>query len=112
MSRQVTIPDVGSWYEVSVNGKTYGYPGGTVQEVPDEVAAVIATAGRYPGKTGGAELPFRDAGKAGAEELTAYAKTADTMPKAAAISGYDAAKVQTLTNDSGTVKWVSAPEEA
>lgn len=41
MSKVVTIPTCANPFEVSINGKKYLYPAGTVQEVPDEVALII-----------------------------------------------------------------------
>ena len=60
-----------------------------------------------------AEIEGLDAETAGAEAGAAAGATAGATAGAeagstalASISGYDAAKVQVLTNDNGTLKWV------
>lgn len=41
--KTVTIPSNESLWTASINGRKYAYPGGTVQEVPDEVAALLSS---------------------------------------------------------------------
>lgn len=45
-------------------------------------------------------------------DLAPYAKAADVMPKMTSITGYAAAKAQTLQHDdTGALKWVDNPTE-
>lgn len=72
------------------------------QVVEAEIEGLDAeTAGAEAGATAGAAAGAEAGAAAGA---TAGAEAGSTA--LASISGYDAAKVQVLTNDNGTLKWV------
>lgn len=72
------------------------------QVIEAEIEGLDAeTAGAEAGATAGAAAGAEAGAAAGA---TAGAEAGSTA--LASISGYDAAKVQVLTNDNGTLKWV------
>lgn len=72
------------------------------QVVEAEIEGLDAeTAGAEAGATAGAAAGAEAGAAAGA---TAGAEAGSTA--LASISGYDATKTQTLTNDQGTLKWV------
>lgn len=72
------------------------------QVVEAEIEGLDAeTAGAEAGATAGAEAGATAGAAAGAEAGAAAGSTALTS-----ITGYDATKVQVLTNDNGTLKWV------
>lgn len=66
-----------------------------------DAEAAGAEAGATAGATAGAEAGATAGAAAGAEAGAAAGSTALTS-----ITGYDATKVQVLTNDNGTLKWV------
>lgn len=120
----IKIPSTPNPYIVELNGRRYVYPAGSIQSVPSDVAAMIQAARTLtPPKAAEPWTPDEvEGGHVTPAQLTAiladyqlksgmseYAKAADVMPKAASIEGYDAAKEQTLTNDTGTVKWADVP---
>lgn len=76
------------------------------QVVEAEIEGLDAeTAGAEAGATAGAAAGAEAGAAAGATAgATAGAEAGSTA--LASISGYDAAKVQVLTNDNGTLKWV------
>ena len=72
------------------------------QVVEAEIEGLDAeTAGAEAGATAGAAAGAEAGAAAGAPAGAEAGSTA-----LASISGYDAAKVQVLTNDNGTLKWV------
>ena len=63
MAKTVTIPADVSRMEITINNKTYTYPGGATVSVPDEVAALIAAnQANKPGGTRPASEPLNAAG--------------------------------------------------
>lgn len=110
--KTVTIPNTANPWVCTINGVKYEYPAGSVQSVPDEVALLIDEMSGYPPDAKKPVQPWNPEGIVKPEDLASYAKSADVMPKAASITGYDATKAQTLQHDtSGALKWVDNPEE-
>ena len=111
----ITIPEAPRPFTVELNGRKYTFAAGE-QNVPDDIGVLVrqALAKNAEPKT---EPPFevKDtvhtadlAPYAKTADLAPYAKTAEVMTKASGIEGYDAEKTQTLTNDSGALKWVDS----
>lgn len=80
--KTVRIPNTGSLWVCFINGARYAYEGGSTQNVPDEVADLIASsASVFPPAPTEPEDPFVPDNVAGGyvkpSELDAYAKLTD-----------------------------------
>lgn len=112
--KTVMIPDNASLWIAHINGKKYAYPGGTMQEVPDEVAALIRSQSAPEAEIRVEQpwVPHEVEGYVDNEDIKDYAKKADVMKKSSAITGWDGEKAQTLQHDDGGVtRWVDNASE-